>query len=471
MNGTMSTKLGYRAGLPVWRVAVCLLAVSGFGLMGCQTGGGGGGGGNTNTNVNGNTNANANQNVNVNDNTPPPNQAPTANAGPDQSVTGGATVNLNGAGSSDPDGDTLTFTWTQTGGTGVTLNGAGTATPSFVSAAASDTLIFRLVVNDGTVDSAPDEVVVTVTAPTVPRLYISSANAGGNVVSYANPATVNGNIVPDTNLQGAQTQLTAPFDIVVNAANQLLVANGGATPRITVYDNADQANGNFAPDGNVSGAATTLLLPISLAYSVGEDLLFVANNGTNQILVFTETANTTFNGNRAPTRVISSAGNLNGPTGINFGASDDLYVANATAGNILVFANASSANGNITPTRVLTNAAALAGVVDVYVDPSDHLFAVISGAAARVLVFNNAASLNGPVSPDFTLTVPGAGHNLVAIAVDSNDVGYISDNGAAFNAVYSYDNISTRNGTLSPDRTISGANTQLVTPLRLFLTE
>ncbi len=44
--------------------------------------------------------------------------APTADAGPDQTVqtaTGSATVTLNGTGSSDPDGDALTYVWTEDG--------------------------------------------------------------------------------------------------------------------------------------------------------------------------------------------------------------------------------------------------------------------------------------------------------------------------------------------------------------------
>ena len=45
-----------------------------------------------------------------------PNVAPTADAGPDQTVASGATVNLTGNGSTDTDGTIASYAWTQTGG-------------------------------------------------------------------------------------------------------------------------------------------------------------------------------------------------------------------------------------------------------------------------------------------------------------------------------------------------------------------
>jgi PKD repeat protein len=78
------------------------------------------------------------------------NQPPLCNAGPDQTILDpGVTVSLNGGGSVDPDGGSLTYQWTQTAGPAVTLSGAGTATPSFVSPTATTaTYTFRLTVTD-----------------------------------------------------------------------------------------------------------------------------------------------------------------------------------------------------------------------------------------------------------------------------------------------------------------------------------
>ena len=90
-----------------------------------------------------------------------PNRAPVADAGPDQEVEVGAVVQLDGSDSSDPDGDNLKYTWTQAGGGSLTLSNSDTATPIFTPVE-SGNYIFSLVVNDGQVDSEPDEVVITV---------------------------------------------------------------------------------------------------------------------------------------------------------------------------------------------------------------------------------------------------------------------------------------------------------------------
>ena len=98
-------------------------------------------------------------------------------AGADQdNVPEGTIVTLDGSVSSTLDaGDTLIYKWTQTNGAPVTLSDNDSSTadkPTFTAPTlnmddADVTLTFSLVVNDGTVDSAGDTVLITVKAPTV----------------------------------------------------------------------------------------------------------------------------------------------------------------------------------------------------------------------------------------------------------------------------------------------------------------
>jgi len=301
-----------------------------------------------------------------------------------------------------------------------------------------------------------------------PVLFIANFS-GNNVTSYEDPVSINGNISPDTNLAGASTGLNFPSDIIVTGNGSLIASNFGAPNALTRYDDAVNTNGNLTPNGNVSGGATLLSGPTTLAVNATEDLVFVANITTDVITVYSNASGTSFNGNLPPIRTISATtpgSNLNNPFGINFGAGNDLYVANNGGSNVLVFANANSLNGDVTPTRIITRVE-FNSIFDVFVDGADNLF-VVDSFDDQIYIFNNASTLNGSPAPDFTLTVPGAG-TLTAIAVDSNDTGYIVDN--TMNAVYSYDNISTLNGTVAPPRTISGANTQMNGPIRVFLLE
>ena len=95
--------------------------------------------------------------------TPPAgNATPLANAGPDQSVNVGASVNLNGANSSDPDGDPITYAWSEMTTTGVTLNYANTATPTFTAPTTATTVTLRLTATDNKGAAGTDTVTIAV---------------------------------------------------------------------------------------------------------------------------------------------------------------------------------------------------------------------------------------------------------------------------------------------------------------------
>jgi hypothetical protein len=112
------------------------------------------------------------------------NRVPVANAGAEQTVSGGDTVYLDGSASRDADGDTLTYQWTQSAGTQVALSDAAAVSPVFTAPdglTADEVLTFELVVNDGRLDSAASSVSITVQSDLPP----SGANIAPDAVATA----------------------------------------------------------------------------------------------------------------------------------------------------------------------------------------------------------------------------------------------------------------------------------------------
>ena len=112
----------------------------------------------------------------------------TADAGPDQEVLTGASVTLDGTGSSSRASPTYSYAWTQTDGPTVTLSSATAQQPTFTAPAFRTDLVFSLTVNDGVQDSAADTVTVRVrpgpNPSSAPCAHPKPADAsfnGGNV--------------------------------------------------------------------------------------------------------------------------------------------------------------------------------------------------------------------------------------------------------------------------------------------------
>lgn len=136
------------------RVRPLFLAL--LGLLAACGGGSGGGGGGDGPDLTGN-------------------HAPAAAAGADRSVTGGDAVALDGSGSTDQDGDALTYAWTQTGGAGVELSGASAARATFTAPNAEADLTFTLLVTDAGGLFDTDTVTVHVVPPAGNRAPVAAA--------------------------------------------------------------------------------------------------------------------------------------------------------------------------------------------------------------------------------------------------------------------------------------------------------
>jgi sugar lactone lactonase YvrE len=399
-------------------------------------------------------------------------RSPVASAGPDQMVAAGSTVLLTGTAAADDIGNALAYAWQQTGGTPiVTLEKADTATSSFVAPDTAATLVFELAVTARNGRVATDSVVVTVAPESKSVLYVANF-ASSRITAYdvSSAEMLDGNVLPEAVLSGEATLLAGPTDLVIDNNGGLLVTNL-TVKSITGYADAlnlQSINSEASPTRIVTGPATGLTNPISMAYSSDNDLLFVAEYALPTIHVYSEASAADFNGDVAPARNIESA-DIDQARGINFGANDELYVANTGNNTVAVFAGAGSLNGTVSADRVIKSPV-FAGVFDVFLDANDMLYVVSNSTGGnRVYVFTNASSRNGTVAPDATLTVPGA-DNIIAIIVDSAGKGYITDSNNPY-AVYGYDNVATRNGAILPDRTLTGYKTLLASPLRAFLHE
>jgi hypothetical protein len=96
------------------------------------------------------------------------NPPPLADAGNDQTVVELTNVQLAGAGS-DPAGEAVSFSWSQTAGTSVTLNNATSATANFIApdaaAGVPEVLTFQLTVTDAAGFASSDSVTITVQEP------------------------------------------------------------------------------------------------------------------------------------------------------------------------------------------------------------------------------------------------------------------------------------------------------------------
>ena len=131
------------------------------------------------------------------------NRAPYAFAGINQTVDENTLATLDGSGSTDPDRDGLTYSWTAP--TGITLSSTTAEKPTFTvpEVPADQVFTFSLIVNDGKINSAVSEVTITVKDLTGLSTQSIQLTAGWNIFSA--------NVIP------ANPDMLAIFQSLINA--------------------------------------------------------------------------------------------------------------------------------------------------------------------------------------------------------------------------------------------------------------
>ena len=199
------------------------------------------------------------------------NEAPTADAGADQTdAVPGATVTLSGSGS-DPDaGDTLSYAWAQTGEATVMLTDANAATATFIAPSDSTepvTLTFTLRVTDG--DDLFHEDTVTVTVAAAGALALSLDTIAGddtiNIAEQAAGFTISGDTGTEAGV--SVTVAIGTGSLSATSADD----NGTATWSVSVPADASYITGPSV-SVSVSAAKTGFTAPAAITRTLTVDL-------------------------------------------------------------------------------------------------------------------------------------------------------------------------------------------------------
>lgn len=210
------------------------------------------------------------------------NSAPVAHAGTNQNVATGSSVTLDASASSDADGDVLSYQWSLTvpSSSSALLSNSTSAAPTF-TVDKEGVYTAQLIVNDGTVDSAP--VTVTITAATTNAAPTANAGANQNVETGSFVTLdASASSDPDGDTLSYQWSLTT----VPSSSSALLDSN--TVPIITFTPDKD---GTYVVqlivnDGTVDSPAVTVTITATTTNAKP-----VANAGADQNVVFPTTVN------------------------------------------------------------------------------------------------------------------------------------------------------------------------------------
>ena len=233
------------------------------------------------------------------------NNPPIANAGPDMEGVIGTLLTLDGSGSSDPDGDPLTYQWTlisSPAGSSASINNPTSINPTFTPTLAG-TYTIQLVVNDGKLSSGPDTMTIIAKPPmmTVPYVVgMIQANAQSTIIASNlivgvittahNPIVPIGQVISQNPDPGTSVPLGSPVSLVVSIGPVMVTvpnvvgmvqASAEAAIRAAnlVVGTIATTNSTTVPAGSVisqnpaSGISVAQGSPVNLVISLGPNVV------------------------------------------------------------------------------------------------------------------------------------------------------------------------------------------------------
>ena len=370
-----------------------------------------------------------------------PNDAPVANAGPDQgSIRPGTLVTLNGSASSDPNGDPLTYSWSfisKPPGSGTVLSSTTSVSPTLTVDLVGDYVV-HLIVHDGTVSSPPN--IVLISTNNVAPVANAGPDQGGK--APGSPITLNGIGSSDANgdpltyswsfiskpagsaaVLSSTTSVSPTFTVDRDGAYtvQLIVNDGTVNSApdsvlITSENVAPMANAGPDQGGKAPGSPITLN-GIGSSDANGDPLTYSWTFGSKPVGSLAVLANPT---SVSPTFTVDLAGNYVVQLSVNDGTVNS--AANSvtiTTNNVAPVANAGPDQGGKLPGALITLDGSASS--DANGDPLTYSWTLLSKPALSLAVLLDPTS----VSPTFILDIPG--DYVVELIVNDGTVDSLSD--------------------------------------------
>ena len=222
------------------------------------------------------------------------------------------------------------------------------------------------------------------------------------------------------------------------------------------------------PKVTISATAGSISSPFALAFdSVGD--LWLANYSSDTLVEFTP-SQLAATGSPTPNVTVSATGgSIDGPLGLAFDSSGDLWVANGSGEDLVEFTPGQlAATGSPTPNVTVTHS--LSDPVGLAFDSSGDLWA--ANNAIGTLVEFTPSQLAATGSPTPAVTIEGMDTDLVGptgLAFDSSGDLWVSNNAAGSVLVFSSAQLASATGPtdIVPATTIAGTNTGLHSPVGL----
>ena len=291
-------------------------------------------------------------------------------------------------------------------------------------------------------------------------LWVTNGSAN-TVVEYAHEQLATGSPVPVVTISSnASRSLDGPAGLAFDASGDLWVTNGSANT-VVEYAHEQLATGSPVPVVTISSnASRSLDGPAGLAFDASGDL-WVTNGSANTVVEYAHEQLAT--GSPVPVVTISSnaSRSLDGPAGLAFDASGDLWVTNGSANTVVEYAHEQLATGSTAPRATLLPHPTTLGSPSSLSLPRDLVFThsgdlwVTNEAGNDLVEYGPSQLVNGSPAPLATVYSGSSGDLSVPLGLGFNSAGDLWVANEQSNDLVEYTPAQLVGGSPTPNASIS----------------